>query len=94
MAQGHWPASGTVLSREDAFWGLAADRHRDRRHLWRRVHADRGRGGGAVYACFVGAVFIYRDLKLIDVPRVLVNSGHVTVMLLFIITNALLFATC
>jgi C4-dicarboxylate transporter DctM subunit len=45
----------------------------------------------AVYA-FVTAVFIYRDLKLVDVPRVLTDSGRVTVMLMFIIANAFLFA--
>jgi C4-dicarboxylate transporter, DctM subunit len=45
----------------------------------------------AVYA-FVCAVFIYRDLKWSDVPRVLTDSGRVTVMLLFIIANAFLFA--
>ena len=45
----------------------------------------------AVYAC-VTAVFIYRDLKITDVPRVLTDSGRVTVMLMFIIANAFLFA--
>jgi len=45
----------------------------------------------AVYA-FIAAVFIYGDLKLTDVPRVLVDSGRVTVMLMFIIANAFLFA--
>ena len=45
----------------------------------------------AVYA-FVCAVFIYGDLKWLDVPRVLTDSARVTVMLLFIIANAFLFA--
>jgi len=45
----------------------------------------------AVYA-FVIAVFVYRDIGLKDVPRVLVDAGRVTVMLMFIIANALLFA--
>nr|WP_275403479.1 TRAP transporter large permease subunit [Ramlibacter algicola] len=45
----------------------------------------------AVYAFFV-AVFVYRDLKLSAVPGVLLDSGRVTVMLMFIIANALLFA--
>jgi C4-dicarboxylate transporter DctM subunit len=44
----------------------------------------------AVYA-FVAAVFIYRDLKMADVPRVLVDSARVSVMLMFIIGNAFLF---
>jgi len=45
----------------------------------------------AVYA-FVAALFIYRDLGFKDVPRVLTDSARVTVMLLFIIANAFLFA--
>jgi C4-dicarboxylate transporter, DctM subunit len=45
----------------------------------------------AVYA-FVVAVFIYRDLKFKDVFAVLLQSGRVVVMLMFIISNAGLFA--
>lgn len=45
----------------------------------------------AVYA-FAVALFIYRDLGWRDVPKVLEDSARVTVMLLFIICNALLFA--
>jgi C4-dicarboxylate transporter DctM subunit len=45
----------------------------------------------AVYAFFV-AVFVYRDLGIKDVPKVLLESGKVTVMLMFIVANALLFA--
>jgi len=45
----------------------------------------------AVYA-FVIAVFVYRDLRLTDVPKVLIDSGRVTAMLMFIIANAFLFA--
>jgi C4-dicarboxylate transporter, DctM subunit len=45
----------------------------------------------AVYA-FIVAVFIYRDLKLPDVFPVLLQSGRVVVMLMFIISNAGLFA--
>ena len=45
----------------------------------------------AVYA-FVIAVFVYRDLKIADVPKVLLESGKVSVMLMFIVANALLFA--
>jgi C4-dicarboxylate transporter, DctM subunit len=44
----------------------------------------------AVYA-FIAAVFIYRDLHITDVPRVLLDSGRVSVMLMFIIGNAFLF---
>jgi C4-dicarboxylate transporter, DctM subunit len=45
----------------------------------------------AVYAFFV-AVFIYRDLKFKDIFGVLLNSSRVIVMLMFIISNAGLFA--
>ncbi|MEO5882481.1 MAG: TRAP transporter large permease, partial [Caldimonas sp.] len=45
----------------------------------------------AVYA-FLIAVFVYRDIGFKDVPRVLIDAGKVTVMLMFIIANALLFA--
>jgi C4-dicarboxylate transporter DctM subunit len=44
----------------------------------------------AVYA-FIIAVFFYRDLKFREVPKVLTDSGKVTIMLMFIITNAMLF---
>lgn len=44
----------------------------------------------AVYG-FICAVFIYGDLKMIDVPKVLTDSSRVTVMLMFIIANAFLF---
>ncbi|WP_418316635.1 TRAP transporter large permease [Piscinibacter sakaiensis] len=45
----------------------------------------------AVYATFV-AVAIYRDIKPKDLPHVLMDAGKTTVMLMFIIANALLFA--
>jgi len=44
----------------------------------------------AVYA-FVIAVFVYRDLKFREVPKVLTDAGRVTIMLMFIIANAMLF---
>ncbi|ATE58928.1 TRAP transporter large permease [Thauera sinica] len=45
----------------------------------------------AVYAFFV-AVFVYRDLSMKDVPKVLLNSANMSAMLLYIITNAVLFS--
>ena len=45
----------------------------------------------AVYA-FVIAVFVYKDMGLKDVPRVLLNSASMSAMLLYIITNAVLFS--
>ena len=45
----------------------------------------------AVYA-FVIAVFVYRDLRLRDVPKVLLSAANTSAMLLYIITNAVLFS--
>jgi len=45
----------------------------------------------AVYA-FVIAVFVYKDMGLKDVPRVLLSSANMSAMLLYIITNAVLFS--
>jgi C4-dicarboxylate transporter DctM subunit len=45
----------------------------------------------AVYA-FVIAVFVYKDLTLKDVPRVLLGSASMSAMILYIITNAVLFS--
>ena len=45
----------------------------------------------AVYA-FVVAVFVYKDLRLKDVRKVLLNSANMSAMLLYIITNAVLFS--
>lgn len=45
----------------------------------------------AVYALFI-AVFIYKDLTFKDLPKVFLESSKTTVMLMFIVANALLFA--
>jgi C4-dicarboxylate transporter, DctM subunit len=45
----------------------------------------------AVYAFFV-AVYVYKDLKLRDVPRVVLQAANMSAMLLYIITNAVLFS--
>ena len=45
----------------------------------------------AVYAFFI-AVFVYRDIGMRKVPKVMLEAGKVTVMLMFIVANALLFA--
>jgi C4-dicarboxylate transporter DctM subunit len=45
----------------------------------------------AVYSFFV-SVYVYKDLKLKDVPRVLLQAANVSAMLLYIITNAVLFS--
>jgi len=45
----------------------------------------------AVYAFFV-AVFVYKDMGLKKVPKVLLDSANMSAMLLYIITNAVLFS--
>jgi C4-dicarboxylate transporter DctM subunit len=45
----------------------------------------------AVYA-FIVAVFVYKDLKLRDVPAVLLRSAAMSSMILYIVTNAVLFS--
>jgi C4-dicarboxylate transporter, DctM subunit len=45
----------------------------------------------AVYA-FVIAVFVYRDLPFSEVPLVLLRAANMSAMLLYIITNAMLFS--
>lgn len=45
----------------------------------------------AVYSFFV-AVFIYKDVKLRECPKVLMDAGKLSIMLMFIIANAMLFA--
>jgi len=45
----------------------------------------------AVYALIV-VVFIYKDLKFHQLPKVFVDASRTTVMLMFIVANAMLFA--
>ncbi len=45
----------------------------------------------AVYA-FIISVFVYKDMGLKDVPRVLLKAAAMSSMLLYIITNAVLFS--
>src|SRR4029077_9192926 len=45
----------------------------------------------AVYA-FLVAVFVYKDMSLARVPKVLLDSANMSAMLLYIITNAVMFS--
>jgi C4-dicarboxylate transporter DctM subunit len=45
----------------------------------------------AVYAFFI-SVFVYKDLKLKDVPKSLKSAAAMSSMLLYIVTNAVLFS--
>ncbi len=86
-----------------ATWGQSIKAFRD--SIWGLLLVVIGLGGiytgmftpteaaavSAVYA-FVVAVFVYRDLKLTDVPKVLLASANMSAMILYIITNAVLFS--
>lgn len=45
----------------------------------------------AVYSAFI-ALFVYKDMSFKDCPKVLLESGRLAIMLMFIIANAMLFA--
>src|ERR1700688_3389547 len=45
----------------------------------------------AVYAFFI-AVFVYKELKFSDVPKVLLRAASLSAMILYIITNAAVFS--
>jgi C4-dicarboxylate transporter DctM subunit len=45
----------------------------------------------AVYAFFV-AVFVYKDMTIKKVPKILLDSANMSAMLLYIITNAVMFS--
>jgi len=45
----------------------------------------------AVYSAFI-ALFVYKDMSFKDCPKVLLESGRLSIMLMFIIANAMLFA--
>src|ERR1700734_3543997 len=45
----------------------------------------------AVYAFFI-AVFVYKELKLVDAPAVLLKAAAMSAMILYIITNAAVFS--
>ncbi len=89
MPKSSWSERGKALF--DAFWGILLI-----------VVVMGGIYGGiftpteaaamaAVYA-FVVAVFVHKDMTMRDVPRVLLNSANMSAMLLYIITNAVLFS--
>lgn len=45
----------------------------------------------AVYSAFI-ALFVYKDLTFRETPKVLLDSAKLSIMLMFIIANAMLFA--
>lgn len=46
----------------------------------------------AAFYSFIVAVFIYKDIKLRECPKVILEAGKLSIMLMFIIANAMLFA--
>lgn len=45
----------------------------------------------AVYSAFI-ALFVYKDMRIAEAPKVILESAKLTIMLMFIIANAMLFA--
>lgn len=45
----------------------------------------------AVYSAFI-ALFVYKDMRIREAPQVVLDSAKLTIMLMFIIANAMLFA--
>jgi len=45
----------------------------------------------AVYSAFI-ALFVYKDMRISEAPKVILESAKLTIMLMFIIANAMLFA--
>jgi C4-dicarboxylate transporter DctM subunit len=80
-----------VRTGRDAFWGLALVVIILGGIYLGAYTPTEAAAVSAVYA-FVISVFVYRDLSLPDVARVLKQSAGTTSMLMFIIANAYLFA--
>lgn len=45
----------------------------------------------AVYSAFI-ALFVYKDMRITEAPKVVLESAKLSIMLMFIIANAMLFA--
>ena len=72
-------------------WGLLLIVIVHRRHLHRHLHADRGGRDERGLRLRHRGVRL-QDLTLRDVPKVLLGSANMSAMLLYIITNAVLFS--
>ncbi len=104
MAAVHWRVKKlNIKLNERASFGVVARKFRD--SMWGLALLFIIMGGiyggvftpteaaavSAIYALFV-AVFVYRDLKFHQLPHVFVEASRTTVMLMFIVANAMLFA--
>jgi C4-dicarboxylate transporter DctM subunit len=89
MARASWPEK--VKAGRESFWGLMLIVIIIGGIYTGLFTPTEAAAVSAVYA-FVIAVFVYKDLRLSDVPRVLLSSANMSAMLLYIITNAVLFS--
>jgi C4-dicarboxylate transporter DctM subunit len=84
------PLGQQLALARDAFWGLAPIVIVLGGIYGLGLTPTEAAAVAAVYA-FVCAVFVYGDLNLADVPRVLIESGRAAATLMFIVGNAFLF---
>ena len=76
---------------KDAFWGLALIAV-VLGGIYSGVFTPTEAAAIAAVYSFIITVFIYRELKLSEVPKVLLQAASLSSMLLYIITNAVLFS--
>src|SRR5690606_15200669 len=82
---------GTIQGVLGRFLGLADALHHSWRHLRRRVYSHGSRGGGGFFGLIVGFA-VYREIKLKDLPKILVESATTTAVVMLIIGAASVFA--
>ena len=76
---------------KDAFWGLALIAV-VLGGIYSGVFTPTEAAAIAAVYSFIITVFVYRELKLSEVPKVLLQAASLSSMLLYIITNAVLFS--
>jgi C4-dicarboxylate transporter DctM subunit len=85
------PAREVWVSFREAFWGLLLVAIVMGGIYGGAFTPTEAAAVSAVYA-FVAAVWIYRDLRPRDIGKVLLSAANTSAMLLYIITNAMLFS--
>ena len=89
MAKASWAERGRAFL--DSFWGLFLIFIVIGGIYLGLFTATEAAAMAAVYS-FIVAVFVYKDLSLKDVPGVLLSSAATSAMILYIVTNAVLFS--
>lgn len=89
MQKATWAERGKAL--KDSFWGLLLIVIVIGGIYTGAFTPTEAAAMAAAYA-FIIAIFVYKDMGLKDVPRVLLSSASMSAMLLYIITNAVLFS--